>query len=91
MQLYDRFSGEGFVVLGVCQNLNARALRDLLGRRARIAWPQVPREEAGAFLKELGLHGEASNLLLDRDGRIIGRNLYGSDLAAAVRAAINRP
>ena len=49
-------------------------------------WPEVYGERELPAL--FGVYGEAVNILVGADGRIIGRDLSGADLAEAVRAAL---
>ncbi len=54
--------------------------------KVQLPWPQVYGERS--LVRELGIFGEATNYLLDQNGVIIGRNLRGADLAAAVNRAL---
>lgn len=85
--IYERHHGQGFDVLGLYL-----APREDQGREAanrnKLPWPvaQAPRP----LLKELGIFGNVSNYLLDQNGMVIGRDLYGADLEQAVRNALSR-
>jgi hypothetical protein len=41
-----------------------------------------------AFLKKLGIFGEATSFLIDQNGQIVGRDLKGSELTAAVKRTL---
>jgi peroxiredoxin len=80
--VFDRYHGYGFQILGMTIDPDESAARSYAAAN-NMTWPQAvaPRE----LKKTLGVFGETANYLLNRDGVIIGRNLYGSDLDAAIR------
>ena len=82
---YQRHHSEGFEVVGI--NIEPEP-GDLaaVATAQRIGWPLVAGDRA--LTKELGIFGEATNYLVDRNGVIIGRDLHGADLAAAVKRAL---
>ncbi len=73
-ELYKARRDDGFEIVGVC--LAPRATPPAL------PWPVV----AGApdLTRRLGIFGETSNFLLDRQGAVIARDLRGSDLTFTV-------
>lgn len=85
--VYNRFHNDGFEILGMSIDPDETAARSFASENGMI-WPQAiaPRE----LKKTLGVFGETANYLINRDGIIIGRNLYGSDLDAAVRHALKQ-
>jgi len=87
INVYNAYQREGFEVLGLNIDADEAAARAFVTSK-NIPWPQAkaPRD----LMRTLGIFGEASNFLLNRDGTIIGRNLYGSELEAAVRRAVAR-
>lgn len=87
LRAYEKFHKHGFEIIGIGLNMDPAALT-AYAARAGMAWPLVEGAQAKPLLKKIGLHGEVANFLLDRQGRVIGRNLYGSDLLAAVQAAL---
>lgn len=85
VSLYNRYHPQGLEVVGIALGpaATARATADQL----RLPWRQVYDERK--LTRELGIFGEATNFLLDQNGVIIGRNLRGAELAAAVKRALN--
>ncbi len=80
----QRFAAQGFEILGICQNLDAAAIRQYIAQRPGMAWPQVEGRTARSLIIRLGIPGENASFLLDREGRIRARNLTGAALADAV-------
>ena len=91
VRAHEKFGSQGFVVLGVCQNLDADGVRDFVRGHSGMGWPQVPAPGARALGAKLGVFGECSSYLLDRQGRIRGRNLEGSALIETVRRLMDEP
>jgi peroxiredoxin len=82
---YNRYRSSGFDVIGFCLERDPVDLAGFLGQNG-MTWPQVVNE--ASLSSQLGIFGEASNFLLDRNGAIIGRDLRGADLVEAVKAAL---
>ncbi|MCX7819679.1 MAG: TlpA family protein disulfide reductase [Kiritimatiellae bacterium] len=80
----ERYAAQGFEILGICQNLDAAAIREYIGRHRGMSWPQVEGRAARNLIVRLGVPGENASFLLDREGRIRARNLTGAALAEAV-------
>lgn len=85
ISLYRRYQPVGLEILGVPLG-SANAAR-AYAAKAQLPWRQVYGERS--LVRELGIFGEATNYLLDQNGVIIGRNLRGADLAAAVNRALS--
>jgi hypothetical protein len=85
--IYARYQAKGFEVLGMYIGYDQAAARQFAKNRG-MTWTlaDAPRP----LLKSLGLFGTVANFLLDKHGTIIARDLYGADLDAAVRQAVNR-
>ena len=83
--LYQRYHPVGLEMVGIPLG-KAEAAR-AYAAQAALPWRQVYGERT--LTRELGLFGEATNFLLDRNGVIIGRNLRGADLAAAINRALS--
>jgi hypothetical protein len=86
ISLYRRYQPLGLEVLGVAFGVSGRG-PGKPPRSAQLPWRLVYGERT--LTRELGIFGEATNFLLDHNGVIIGRNLRGADLAAAVQRALN--
>lgn len=86
-QVYERYRERGFEVLGVAIDPDVAHVEAFLARRA-LPWPvfvgavDVPRS--------YGVYGEATNVLVGHDGIIVGSDLYGGELVACIRAALER-
>ncbi len=85
VRISERYRNAGFKVIGVPVDAEFMNSISLL-RQSGATWPHLrPTPE---LFKAFGVYGEASNLLVDPSGRIIGNNLYGIELEAAIRKAI---
>ena len=82
---YHRYQGVGFQVVGIAIDRDTAAAQAFAGASS-LPWILVYGEQSLA--RELGIFGEATNFLLDRNGMIIGQNLRGADLAVAVQRAL---
>lgn len=85
---YSRYSGQGFEVVGICIEPSPGELATFASSQ-KIAWPLVAGDRALA--RSLGIFGEATNFLVDRNGVIVGRDLRGADLVAAAKRALAGP
>jgi hypothetical protein len=85
VELHRRFRESGFEILGVCMNPDTEDLGAYMKSRD-ITWPNIVK--APHIMKQLGLHGESTSFLLDRNGVILGRDLAGADLLEAVKSAL---
>ncbi|MBN1268565.1 MAG: TlpA family protein disulfide reductase [Kiritimatiellae bacterium] len=85
LQTYNAYQPHGFEILGVCLEGRPDAARAFAAER-RLPWRLVfgDLRMPGLF----GVYGEAANILVDREGVIVGRNLKGSELVLAVRNAL---
>lgn len=90
-QAREKFAGQGFEVIGICQNLGAAGIRDFAAARPGMTWPQVEGRTARDLIMRLGIPGESANFLIDRHGRVRGRNLEGSALLEAVARLVAEP
>ncbi|HMO04060.1 MAG TPA: TlpA disulfide reductase family protein [Kiritimatiellia bacterium] len=87
IHVFNTYHGRGFEILGFSIDADEASARQF-AQAKKIPWPQAvpPR----GLLRTLGIFGEVTNFLIDRDGVIIGRNLYGAELDMAVRRAVAR-
>ena len=85
-ELYARRHGHGFDILGVCLEPRTEGLDAYLAEHD-VTWRQVAGDASLAH--KLGVGGGAVSFLLDRDGRIVGRDLTGGDLTAAVNRLLS--
>lgn len=85
--IYKRYQDQGFAIVGLCISPNIDAAKSF-AKANKIRWPlAIPSRD---LLRTLGIFGDATNFLLDRHGMIIGRDLYGADLDAAVKTALKK-
>lgn len=85
VRTYKEYRGQGFEIIGINLERDTQSVESF-AKRQGMTWPQVVGDQA--LSRRLGIFGEATNYLLDRNGNIIGRNLRGADLLQAVRAAL---
>lgn len=84
---YLRHKPKGFDIVGISLDADKSAAA-AFAKSNRMDWTHVP--EARALAGQLGIYGECANVLVDRNGMIIGRNLRGGDLIEAIRIAVGR-
>lgn len=72
--LWNARHGDGFEIVGIC----------LAPGTVPPALPWTVIAGAPALTRQLGIFGETSNYLLDRNGAVVARDLRGSDLAFTV-------
>jgi peroxiredoxin len=83
-QAYRKYQSYGFEIVGV--NLSAGGASDEFLRANRMTWPQATAD--ATVTKRLGIFGEVTSFLLDKDGMIVGRDLRGADLVQAIRRSL---
>lgn len=78
---YDRFKNKGFTVFGVSYDTKKdkweKAIKD-----DKLSWPQVSDLQGwkNSTSDQYGIKAIPSNLLLDKDGKIIAKNIFGKKL-----------
>lgn len=85
VRIRDRYQNAGFKVIGIPVDAEFMNSISIL-RQAGATWPQL--QPTAELYKAFGVYGEATNLLVDPSGRIIGSNLYGIELEAAILKSI---
>ncbi len=78
------------LVLAICQDLDAPALRAAAAQEPLRNWRHLTRESAADLAARLGLFGEAEIFVLDREARIVARGAWGAELSAALDRATRR-
>ena len=86
LSIYRRYQPVGLEVIGIA--LGNAATAQAYATRMQLPWTQVYGNTA--LPRQLGIFGEATNFLLDQNGIIIGRNLRGAELAAALGRALSK-
>lgn len=88
---YERYRGQGFEILGISlDGPDRHAFRQWLETNG-VTWPQV--HEGQQFdsptAVDFGVSAIPRNILLDREGKVIGTNLRGPRLVQAVERAMS--
>ena len=86
--LYRSYGSRGFEIVGFNVAPAVAVSKDFM-RAYKITWPQVTADPA--LFRKLGIFGEATSFLVDRNGTIVGRDLKGSDLVDAVKRTLGAP
>lgn len=84
VSLYARYQDRGFEIIGFPLAVSSPEAVQAIRARTGMGWPQVVGERQ--LPAQCGVAGEAANFLIDGSGRILARNLRGSELAATLRA-----
>ena len=82
--VFQRCHDQGFDIVGICLESQPTGLESLA-----LPWPVVP--SAPELARSLGIFGQSTSYLLDRNGVVIARDLRGQDLSFAVRRALEAP
>ncbi|HBA85001.1 MAG TPA: hypothetical protein DCZ95_12975 [Verrucomicrobia bacterium] len=85
MSAYREFKPAGFEIVGVYIAPNKQEGAAFAAANG-MTWPVVMKD--GGLARQLDIFGDATNFLLDRNGMIIGRDLQGGELLAAIRQAV---
>ncbi len=88
VELYRSYGSRGFEIVGFNVAPGAAVSPEFL-RAYSMSWPQVTPDPA--LLRKLGIFGEATSFLIDRNGQIVGRDLKGSELTEAVKKSLGLP
>lgn len=86
VRLRERFAAQGFEIVGLNLDPNAGDI-SAFARANKMTWSQAT--DSRTLARQLGLYGDCGNVLVDRDGVIIGRNLRGAELNEAVKKALS--
>ncbi|MFO0926815.1 MAG: redoxin domain-containing protein [Gemmataceae bacterium] len=92
---YDKYHDRGFEVVAVSLDDSRQELTAFV-RDRQLPWPQVFFDEEGKrgwanpLAKEHGVEGIPATFLLDREGRVIARDLRGAMLEQVVERALEQ-
>jgi thiol-disulfide isomerase/thioredoxin len=80
-QLHAKYASSGFAPVGVCLDSDPKTLGAFL-QKNRLSWPQLyePGALDGRLANELGILTLPTMLLIDRDGRVLNRNISIGEL-----------
>ena len=86
---YKKYHDQGFEVVGVSMDKDLDALKKFTSAND-MPWPQFcdGREFESKLGTKYGVDKLPTTFLLDREGKIIGKELRGEDLAKAISAAV---
>lgn len=87
---YDKYKDKGFTVLGVSLDSNKDQWVAAI-RNDHLVWPNISDLKGGGneAAALFNIQTIPQNLLLDRDGRIIAKNLRGPELEAKLQSLFN--
>lgn len=76
LALYEKYHGKGFEIIGISADEDRNDLKALLARK-NIPWPQYcdGRGWKGSIVRQYGVSTVPYTVLLDRDGKVIAKNL----------------
>ncbi len=89
LKAYQKHRAQGFEIIGVSLDKDKAQLLSFLARE-KLTWPQHldGQEPNTSLATNYGIESIPSTFLLDRNGKIIGKNLRGEALEAAVAKAL---
>jgi len=89
IKLYNRFKGKNFALIGISLDVSIDDLRSFVSENG-MPWPQVfdGRGWDNKIATLYNVRAIPSSFLLDKDGKIIAKDLRGQELAAAVERAL---
>lgn len=83
---YEKYHEAGFDILGVYLGSDLGEGMKFAERNG-MAWPQA--DDPRALARLMGVTGEATSFLVDRNGQIVGRNLTIPEMVEKVQAALD--
>jgi peroxiredoxin len=83
MELYEEFSDDGFVIIGVSLDRTREALVSYIEEKD-IEWPQIYDGQGGRIATSYAVSAIPATFLLNRKGEILHRDLRGKALEEAV-------
>jgi thiol-disulfide isomerase/thioredoxin len=87
---YQKHHGEGLEIIGATSDDDQHALNSFLQKQKDMAWPEYfdGKGSDNEMATKYGIKVIPFNILLDRDGKIIGASLRGPKLEEAVTKAL---
>lgn len=86
-KLYKKYADMGLVVLGIPYDRNPERLKGYVSKLG-LEWPQL--SNGDKIARDLGVHPYPYWILLGPKGKVIAKDLRGSKLDKAVRAALKK-
>lgn len=89
---YQQHHNQGFEVIGVSLDESREKLKDFIAAQ-KMTWPQYFDGQGwgNKLASKYGIQSIPATILLDGEGKIIGRNLRGEELEQAVAKALGKP
>lgn len=89
IKAYEKHHGDGFEIIGISLDQDKQKLENFV-KQKKMTWPQYfdGKGWGNELAQKYGVNSIPATYLLDRDGKIIGSNLRGEKLEAAVAAAL---
>jgi peroxiredoxin len=89
VKFYPKYKDKGFEILGVSLDQNHKDWQKAIAQD-KISWLQV--NDDGGWEAKTGIRWDISQIptsyLIDREGRVVGRDLEGKELEKAVKALL---
>ena len=83
VEAYARYHEQGFEIIGFHLANSEPATVAAICAQNGMTWPQIV--EARRLASQCGIAGEATNFLVDGTGKILARDVRGSELTSALR------
>ena len=85
LDTFSTYRDQGFVIIGVSHDLEHEALVSMVEEK-EMAWPHIweARREEGELARRYNVRWLPRSFLIDREGRIVDKDLRGDALAEAV-------
>ena len=89
-ELYEKYHDMGLEILSVSIDKDEKAWRKAMGEE-KMPWPQILAPESGKDVQKIyQFSGIPHVLVLDKDGKILAREIYGDDVGKEVSKIFNK-
>ncbi len=88
VKAYKAYNSKGFEVLSVSVDRDTEAWKKAI-KEDGLTWTQVHADEASGVAKDYGIQSIPSTFLLDKEGKIIAKNLRGEALESKLAELLN--
>jgi len=92
LKAYEKFHDKGFEIIGLSLDQDEQGLKNFIKDR-KMSWPQVFEGHgwSNRLVVRYGITALPATFLLDREGKIIGRDYQGDKLHDALVKALGKP
>jgi peroxiredoxin len=89
---HSRHADEGLVIVGLSMDEDAPTMREF-AKREEMQWPLAWLEggQESDVARRYAVAGVPATFLVDRDGRVVGKDLRGRDLLRAIEDVLEAP